>query len=319
MTLAASRRLLARGRAVAAAGILNAVRRPSARRVLVMIVVAAALVVFCCDALVTGQRNRQYAAEQSNGAPYSLAVRAPSLDAVVDAIDAADPDHRHLTPVVTAASVGDNRGPTVAVDSVAFPRVGYFPLADPGSFDWDAIRAPQVQPVQVTGTRLQGFIDLSEIALRGVSERTDEVLAQIQVRQPDGRTDVVDLAQIPAQDATVPVDGALDCAETCVVTGLTLSTPPGLTVRGFMFLHDLTVDGQLLDLGPPTAWRRVTETGGSLVPTSNDAGDLGMSMNTAGSQPPVMLHGWVPTRSRRWSRPRRTISSPRPDSRPRPR
>ena len=61
-----------------------------------------------------------------------------------------------------------------------------------------------------------------------------------------------------------------------------------------MFLHDLTVDGQPLDLGPPTAWRRVTDRVGRSIPTSNDAGDLGMSMNTTGSQPPVMLHGWVP-------------------------
>ena len=72
-----SRRLLRRGRAVAAAGIVNAVRRPAARRVLVMVVVASALLVFCVDAMVTGQHNRQNAAEQLNGAPYSLTIQAP--------------------------------------------------------------------------------------------------------------------------------------------------------------------------------------------------------------------------------------------------
>ena len=67
-TRAVSRRLLRSGRAVAAAGIVNAVRRPAARRILVMVVVASALFVFCVDALVTGKLNRQNAAEQENGA-----------------------------------------------------------------------------------------------------------------------------------------------------------------------------------------------------------------------------------------------------------
>ncbi len=74
VTRVVSRRLLRRGRAVAAAGIVTAVRRPAARRVLVMVVVASALLVFCVDAMVTGQHNRQNAAEQANGAPYSLDV-----------------------------------------------------------------------------------------------------------------------------------------------------------------------------------------------------------------------------------------------------
>ena len=80
-----SRRLLRNGRAVAAAGIVNAVRRPAARRVLVMVVVASALFVFCVDALVTGKHNRQNAAEQQNGAPYSLAIQATRLNDVVAA------------------------------------------------------------------------------------------------------------------------------------------------------------------------------------------------------------------------------------------
>ena len=78
VTRVVSRRLLRSGRAVAAAGIVNAVRRPAARRVLVMVVVATALLVFCVDAMVTGQHNRQNAAEQINGAPYSLTSRSPS-------------------------------------------------------------------------------------------------------------------------------------------------------------------------------------------------------------------------------------------------
>ena len=109
-----SRRLLRSGRAVAAAGIVNAVRRPAARRVLVMVVVATALFVFCVDALVTGKHNRQNAAEQENGAAYSLAIQAARLIDVVAALEEADPDHRHLTPVVTTstASVGTRDRPS---------------------------------------------------------------------------------------------------------------------------------------------------------------------------------------------------------------
>ena len=109
-TRVVSRRCCATGRAVAAAGIVNAVRRPAARRVLVMVVVASALFVFCVDALVTGQHNRQNAAEQENGAPYSLAIQAarspmwspPSLRPI--------PTTEHLTPVVTSSQSTRRRG-----------------------------------------------------------------------------------------------------------------------------------------------------------------------------------------------------------------
>ena len=151
-TRAVSRRLLRSGRAVAAAGIVNAVRRPAARRVLVMVVVASALFVFCVDALLTGKQNRQNAAEQENGAPYSLTIQAARLTDVVAALAAADPDHEHLTPVVTSADNSSTQGSTVAVDPTSFPRVAYFPLSSAGRGDWAAIGAPRVDPVQLTGT-----------------------------------------------------------------------------------------------------------------------------------------------------------------------
>ena len=81
-TRVVSRRLMRRGRAVAAAGIVSAVRRPAARRVLVMVVVASALLVFCVDALFTGRPNRANAAQQENGAPYSLDIQSASLVSV---------------------------------------------------------------------------------------------------------------------------------------------------------------------------------------------------------------------------------------------
>ena len=228
VTSTLSRRLLRRGRAVAAAGIVTAVRRPSARRVLVMVVVAGSLVVFCADALVTGQQNRQAAAEQDVGAPYALSVQSGSLRAVTDAVAAADPEREHATTVVTTAAGTDGLGPTVAVDPVAFARVAHLP----GPLDVGAIEAPQVTPVRLTGTRLTGSVVVSEIGFGGPSERLDEARVRAVVQRADGVTVSVDLATLPRDPATIPVDAALECTEACVLTGLTLLTPPGLEVNG---------------------------------------------------------------------------------------
>ena len=199
-TRAVSRGLLRSGRAVAAAGIVNAVRRPAARRILVMVVVASALFVFCVDALVTGKLNRQNAAEQENGAPYSLAIQAARLTDVVAAVAAADPDHEHLTAVVTSTPDSSGVGSTVAVDSTAFPRVAYFTKSSPSQDDWAAIGPPDVDPVLLTGTSVAGTVDADKVVLEGPSaDRVDELRIGLQrharrqdrggrpVPDPDGR------------------------------------------------------------------------------------------------------------------------------------
>jgi putative ABC transport system permease protein len=297
-TLATSRWLLRRGRAVAATGIVNAVRRPAARRVLVMVVVATALLVFCVDALVTGQQIRQNAAEQQNGAPYSLDVDTSSLDAVVAALAEADPDHQHLTAVATTSlsGLGTGQGPTVAVDSAAFPKVAYFPLADPGRAPWSAISAPQVEPAALAGTTVEGTLDAADVLARGPgNKRLAEVAVKVQLRRADGGTQQVTLATLPATgNGTVPFSVAVPCEEPCVVTGLVVTTPPGLQLSGSVTPRDLKADGGPVDLGPTTAWRRATGTGGSLVPTTDAAGNLGATFDTSGSQPPVMFSAWVP-------------------------
>jgi hypothetical protein len=71
---------------------------------------------------------------------------------------AVDPDHRHLSPVVTTTNNGSQTAPTVAVDPVAFPRVAYLLGSSPGRGDWDAIRAPQVAPLQISGETLDGAV-----------------------------------------------------------------------------------------------------------------------------------------------------------------
>ncbi len=289
-----SKRLLRSGRAVAAAGIVGAVRRPAARRVLVMVVVASALFVFCLDALVTGQHNRQNAAEQANGAPYVMAVQATRLDEVVAALEEVDPEHRHLTPVVSTSSASSVEGPTIAVDAAAFPRLAYLPAGtDPDA--WAAIAAPRVDPLRLNGTTLAGSVVSSAVRLLGPSkDRTDDLTIGLRLLEPGGVTGSVELSVIPLGDQTVPFSVSVPCAEGCIVTGLAVSTPPASRVAGTVLLPGLAVDGQPFSLGPPTAWRRAVGAGGSLVPAADPAGELGANITTSGSAPPVMASVWVP-------------------------
>ena len=294
-TRVVSRRLLRSGRAVAAAGIVNAVRRPAARRVLVMVVVASALFVFCVDALLTGKHNRQNAAEQENGAPYSLTVQAARLTDVVAALAEADPDHEHLTPVVTSADNSSSQGSTVAVDPTSFPRVAYFPLSSADHGDWAAIGAPRVDPVQLTGSTVAGTVDAVKVALVGPSaDRVSELRIGLQVRAADGRTEVADLSVIPTGDASAAFEAPVPCEDGCIITGVSVATPPGGEATGTVVLRGLTADGSPLSLGQPSGWRRVDDAGGSLVPAADPAGNLGAVFDTTGAEPPVMVSVWVP-------------------------
>ncbi|WP_036565786.1 FtsX-like permease family protein [Nocardioides halotolerans] len=291
-------RLMRGGRAVAAAGIVNAVRRPAARRVLAMVVVATALLGFCVDALVTGQHNRQNAAEQLNGAPYSLSLQRPARPAdVVAALRAVDPDHRHLTPVVTTTGNGSLTAPTVAVDPRAFPRVAFFPLSSAERGDWDAILAPGVDPLVLTGTTLEGTVASHEVRLRGPArKRVDDLVVSLQVLTSDVTTELVDLSLIPLADGTTAFSTGLPCAEACTVTGIGVRAPIGSEVSGTVVLRDLTADGSPFSLGPVTAWRRVSDDlGSSVVPAADPEGNLGVLVSSEAATPPVMLSAWVPS------------------------
>jgi len=295
VTRAVARRLLRRGRAVAAAGIVNAARRPAARRILVMVVVATALFGFCVDALVTGQHLRQNAAEQENGAPYSLGIRSDSLVDVVAALAAADPGHQHVTPVVTTPRSSAVEGPTVSVDSTAFPHVAYFPLSSPDQGHWAAIAPPRVDPLLLTGATMAGTLTSDLLRLSGPSrDRVDELRLGLQLLKGDGTTEQDELSQMPTGTDSLTFQAAVPCTDGCTVTGIVVSTPPGGSALGTLMLHDLSVDGAPFSLGPPTSWRRVEGSGGSLLPAADAAGNLAVNVNTSGSQPPVMVSAWVP-------------------------
>jgi hypothetical protein len=290
-----SRQLLRGGHAVAAAGIVTAVRRPAASRVLVMVVVASSLLVFCVNALVVGQHNRQRAAEQDNGAPYALSVQPTRLTDLVAAVAAADPDHRHLTPVVTTTNNGTTTAPTIAVDSTAFPRVAYFPLSQPRAADWDRIHPPRVDPLPLTGETLAGTVASDDLRLTGPSAaRVEELRISLQVLRADGLTMTSELSVIPTKDGTTTFSAPVQCASGCTVTGIAVTAPVGGKLDGTVVLRDLTLDGQPFSLGQPTGWRKVSNRGGDVVPVSDAAGSLGVQVTTDGSTPPVMVSAWVP-------------------------
>ena len=304
VTRVVSRRLLRRGRAVAAAGIVTAVRRPAARRVLVMVVVASALLVFCVDAMVTGQHNRQNAAEQTNGAPYSLDVQVTNLTDLTAALAAADPGHEHLTPVVTTIQVGSDTGrpsPWTPRPSRGWPT-SRCRRASRG--DWAAIAAPQrrAAPADRTDHEGDGRLDGRRASPVRPTTVSDELKIGLQLLEADGVTDTHELSLIPVADGSALVQRAR--ALPGRVHGhrrSAVSTPPGGQVDGTVTLRDLTVDGQPFSLGPPTAWRRMTGgSDGSSIPVGDAAGNLGVLVRAEGPRRPSCSTRGCRTRSRRW-------------------
>ena len=56
---------------------------------------------------------------------------------------------------------------------------------------------------------------------------------------------------IPTGDASAAFEAPVPCADGCIVTGVTVATPPGGQASGTVVLRDLTVDGAPFSLGPP--------------------------------------------------------------------
>ncbi|QIG41872.1 hypothetical protein G5V58_02920 [Nocardioides anomalus] len=292
----AARRLLRHGRAVVGAGLLSSVRRPAARSVLVMVVVATALVTFCLDALVTGQHNRQGAAEQLNGARYSLRLAPETdLDDLLEAVRAADPEREHLTPVVTTTNNGSATPPTVAVDPVALPRVAFFPGSAPDPAQWAGIAAPDVEPLDLTGATLSGTVTSQSVRLRGPAhERVDELRIALRYVGPDHRSLVEPLSVIATGDGSASFAVSLPCADGCTLTGLQVTAPVGGRTEGTVVLHGLTVDGLPFALGTPDDWPRVSDIGGTLTAAAAADGGLAVTISAETASPPVLTHAWVP-------------------------
>ena len=114
--------------------------------------------------------------------------------------------------MASTTQVGVSQGPTVAVDTMVFPRVAYFPLSGPEVGDWKAIAAPNADPLQVSGSTLAGTVASARVLLVGPSEnRTDDLGVGLLLYHPDGTTEQVTLSQIPTGDASAAFSSAVEC------------------------------------------------------------------------------------------------------------
>jgi putative ABC transport system permease protein len=298
---ALGRALLGRGLSAAGAGVLSSVRRPAARRVLVMVVVASALVVFCSDALVTGRHNRERAAEQATGAPYVLSIRPASLPTVVDALRAVDPEGTRLTPVVKMQPTGtEPSGATVAVRPRAWANVASFPLFDRGDVPWRAILAPSTPPLEVTGNQLRGRARFSGVQVDGDPSKLDQVRVGLEVRTSTGGASIVDVTPVPGRDGRTRVSAFLSCSAGCQVVGITLTGVYVLSLSFTVELSGLTIDGHPVDLGPATDWREASDDeGASLAPTHGPGPAAGDAPRLGARPGPGPGHVERPGRARR--------------------
>ena len=78
------------------------------------------------------------------------------------------------------------------------------------------------------------------------------------------------------------------------MTGLSVVTPPSLRLTGSLVLRDLTIDGSAFSLGRAEDYRRAVGDDGSVVPGSDPAGNVAVTVSTTGTAPPMMYHVWAP-------------------------
>ena len=169
-----SRRLLRSGRAVAAAGIVNAVRRPAARRVLAMVVVATALLVFCVTrwspASTTGRTppsSSTAPGTRSRSNPTSRSPTSwPRCRRPIRTISTSPRRDHGEQRVADGAHRG--RGP----DSV--PAGGLLPAVAARSRRLGRDPRAGVDPVLLTGETLDGTVASNDLRLTGQSKKRVE-------------------------------------------------------------------------------------------------------------------------------------------------
>lgn len=125
---AAVRGLFASARPTGALGVAQTVRRPGVTPVLTTLLIAATLLSFSTSLLVRGDANRQARATAELGAPAVVGVSSTVTGAVdpkalIAAIDAVDPRHRQLTPVVEISAASDEALATVGVIPAEVQRI----------------------------------------------------------------------------------------------------------------------------------------------------------------------------------------------------
>lgn len=304
-------RLLRRGRVRAGVSVLDAARSPATRRIVAVVTLASALAVFSADAYVVGDRNRATAAEQEAGAPMVAAVSGADLASVRSALDEVDPDGHRVTPVVSILPPGSDTGGTLAVVPDSFREIALFPGSGtvPASV-WDGLRAPDTEPIRMTGTHLDVDVASSTLGSLRTDGEPNPVTVGLDLVTPWGETLHTALGDM--QDGAEHAHFARDvsCADGCFVTAVWMRTLPGATIEGRATLRDLTTQpgGEVVPIGPADQWTPyIDPREGSVKPSSSSGDEVTFTVKSRGSAEISMLQNWLQTESAA------LVSGPLPD------
>ncbi|WP_296602000.1 FtsX-like permease family protein, partial [Nocardioides sp.] len=296
LAAATGRRVLRRGRVRAAVSLLDAARSPATRRVVAIVTLASALAVFSADALVIGQRNRAAASEQQAGARLVADVEGGDLAAVRDALSEVDPDGREMTPVVRIRPPGAGSVETVAVVPDQFRRVALFPGGAPSEQTWRLLDLPDVDPLEVTGTRLGVTVARSTLQTTRADGEPGPLSLGVDLVTAEGETLHITLGSVDDTVDHAKLEVPSYCREGCFVSAIWLHTLPGASITGSLTLRDLRGDAPVA-IGPATQWTPVNDSAeGRMRAESTDPGQLILEVQTDGAAEIRMPQVWLPSR-----------------------
>lgn len=295
---ALGRRMLARGRVRFGTSMLDAARSPATRRVIAIVTIASALAVFSADALVIGQRNRASAAEQTAGARMVAELQGSDLAATRAALEEVDPTGERVTPVLRVRPPGDTAAGTLAVVPEAFTKIALFPGDQPDVSVWSRLKAPDVEPILLTGSSLR--VELTDSTLS--SARADGVPTPVTVGfdlvHSSGETLHMGLGEVPPGARTRTLGRNVSCTDGCLLTGIWFKTFPAATMKGSATFANLVTApaGDEVPLGPADQWAPFRESGtGRVEPRAAGPDELTVSIRSGGVAELTMSHSWVPT------------------------
>lgn len=288
------RRMLARGRVRSAVSLLDAARSPATRRVVAIVTLASALAVFSADAYVVGDRNRAAAAAQEAGAPLVADVSGGTLPGIRDALAELDPDGERVTPVVRIRPPGAGTTETVAVVPDQFRRIALFGDAAPTRADWDALAAPDVEPIRLAGASVGLDVDDSSLRSTRADGAPGPLSLGVDLVTPIGEvlhTTLGDLSR-PVRHAHLEVP--VSCREGCFVTAIWLQTIPAASLKGSATLSGMVGDDPV-EIGPASRWVRLDDPAvGSVHPVSTVPDELTIRVRSDGASQLSMSQTWLP-------------------------
>lgn len=292
-------RLLRAGRLRAGVSVLDAARSPATRRVVAVVTLASALAVFSADALLVGDRNRASAAEQEAGAPMVAEVVGTELSAVRAALDDVDPDGAAVTPVVRVLPPGSAEGGTLAVVPESFRRIALFGDQPRPSSLWGRLRAPDTEPIEVTGDHLELAVADSTITSTRVDGQSSPVSFGLDLVTPGGETLHTTFGELAGRIDHRRLGADVSCRDGCYVTAVWFGTLPGATIDGRATLSTLVGRSgtDRVPLGPASQWEAYDDPlVGRVQPSSTGDGGLDVTVSSRGSTLISMSQAWVPGR-----------------------